>query len=133
MRTMILAIPIALTALATAASADDFVAPAGCISFADAVAAYMLWENPTVRSHFEDATDITPEDQHWIVDDSCFLVEYRREHPGQGAASDFFIFVEESAMYDIWIESGVLDLDSSVSRFGLYAALHELSHGRSIP
>lgn len=120
-------------AFASPALADDFEVPADCVSFADAGAAHMLWENPGVREHFESAVDIEPDHQHRIVANSCHLVQYWKENPGLGADADFFTFVEESAMYEIWIKAGVLDQGSGVSLFGLYAALHEISHGRGVP
>jgi hypothetical protein len=126
-------ITAACVAFAGPLFADDFKVPAGCVSFSDAGAAHMLWENPVVQEHFEGAVDISPDHQHSIVGDSCYLVQYWKDYPGQGADSDFFTFVAESAMYAIWTESGVLDQESGVSRFGLYAALHEISHGRSVP
>jgi hypothetical protein len=119
--------------LAGQVSADNNVAPANCISFADAGAALILWQDPVVRDHFEQAEEISVQHQHSIVNNSCSLVQDSIDYPGQGASSDFFTFVELSEMYVIWKELGVLDLESDVNRFGLYAALHELSHGRTVP
>jgi hypothetical protein len=117
---------LACTSLSAHAE-GDYIAPAGCISAADAAAAAQLWKNPVVRGFFKQED---PMRQHMAASESCWLIDFSRTS-GSGGDVDFFTFVEESDMYQVWADSGLLEKEG-VNRLGLYVALHELSHGRAL-
>lgn len=98
---------------------------AACVTPADVAVAVRLWENPVVQEYFMGET--APNEQHRLVEASCHVAAFMHEHPTEGADTDFFTLVEESSIGDLLYGATA---DTSAWRFGVYVALHELSHGR---
>ncbi len=117
---------ILCSALAFVLAVDKMYAQdvSDCISAMDAGVANRLWhQNVDVRQHFI-TTD--PRRQHQTVDQGCNLVEYEKKFPNQGYDPEGF----EYGAGEIWVVVNSIARENEASPFGVFAALHELSHGK---